>query len=197
MIAIQSVSAPVELGLDGARAGVLAVRLAEAMGLFERPEGRRIDRALVGQAIEAVASAGLAEQVAARSDARAPGEETILAFLGALLESPRPAPEIAYLAPIFGYPVLGRLVGASVPSLRRYAAEDRRTPDAIAQRVHLVAQLVAMLRGSFNEFGIRRWFERPHPALAGRVPGEILARGLDPADPDAAALLDAALRLLW
>ena len=197
MLAIQSVSEKAERRLDAARAGVLAVRLAEGMGLFVRPEGRRIDRALVGQAIETAASAGLAEQVASRPDARAPGGETILAFLASLLDSPRPAAEIAHLAPIFGYPVLGRLVGTSVPSLRRYAAEDRRTPDAIAQRVHLVAQLVATLRGSFNEFGIRRWFERPHPALSGRAPGEILARGLDPADPDAAALLDAALRLLW
>jgi uncharacterized protein (DUF2384 family) len=197
MLAIQLASAPRVIELDAARAGVLATRLAELMGVFERPAGSRIDRALVGAVIESAAAAGLAEQVAARADARGPGAETILAFLGALLESPRPAAEIARLAPIFGYPVLGRLVGASVPSLRRYAAEDRRTPDAIAQRVHLVAQLVATLRGSFNEFGIRRWFERPHPALAGRAPGDILARGLDPADPDAAALLDAALRLLW
>jgi hypothetical protein len=183
--------------LDAARAGVLATRLAELMGIFERPDGTRIDRALVGEVIEAAAAAGLAEQVAARPDARDPGEDTIRALLAALIDSPRPAAEIAHLAPIFGYPVLGRLVGASVPSLRRYGGEGRRTPDAVAQRVHLLAQLVAVLRGSFNEFGIRRWFERPHPHLAGQEPGGLLARGLDPADPEAAAVLDAALLLLW
>ncbi len=197
MLAIQVASEPRAMELDTARAGVLATRLAELMGVFQRPAGSRIDRAMVSAVIEAAAVAGLAEQVAARPDANDPGEDTTRALLAALLDSPRPAAEIAHLAPIFGYPVLGRLVGASVPSLRRYAGEDRRTPDAIAQRVHLLAQLVAILRGSFNEFGIRRWFERPHPALAGRAPEEILARGLDPADPDAAAVLDAALRLLW
>lgn len=196
MLAIQPVSEPTVLSLDAARAGVLAVRLAEVMGLFERPEGRRIDRDMVGQAIDAVAGAGLAEQAAARPDARGPGDETILAFLGALIESPRPAAEIARLSTIFGYPALGRLVGASVPSLRRYGGEDRRTPDAIAQRVHLVALLTAILRGSFNEFGIRRWFERPHPALDGRVPGDLVARAADPADRDARVVLDAALSLL-
>jgi hypothetical protein len=196
MLAIQSVSESAALPLDAARAGVLAVRLAEVMGLFERPEGRRIDRGMVGQAIDAAARAGLAEQVAARPDARGPGDEAILGFVGALIESPRPAAEITRLSSIFGYPALGRLVGASVPSLRRYAGEDRRTPDAVAQRVHLVALLTAILRGSFNEFGIRRWFERPHPALGGRVPGDLVARASDPADRDARSVLGAALSLL-
>jgi hypothetical protein len=197
MLAIRVASALQHVELDAARAGVLATRLAELMGVFERPDGTRIDPALVGEVIEAAAAAGLAEQVAARPDARDPGEDTIRALLAALIDSPRPAAEIAHLAPIFGYPVLGRLVGTSVPSLRRYGGEGRRTPDAVAQRVHLLAQLVAILRGSFNEFGIRRWFERPHPDLTAQAPGDLLARSLDPADPEAAAVLDAALRLLW
>ncbi|OGO55370.1 MAG: hypothetical protein A2V85_02720 [Chloroflexi bacterium RBG_16_72_14] len=197
MLAIRVASVQQRVELDAARSGVLATRLAELMGVFERPEGARVDRAMIGALIEAAADAGLAEQVAARPDARDPGEDTIRALLAALIDSPRPAAEIAHLAPIFGYPVLGRLVGASVPSLRRYGGEGRRTPDAVAQRVHLLAQLVAILRGSFNEFGIRRWFERPHPDLTGQAPGDLLARGLDPADPEAAAVVDAALRLLW
>jgi uncharacterized protein (DUF2384 family) len=199
MVAIQSVpvSAPLTIRLDTARAGVLAVRLAEVMGLFERPEGRRIDRALVGSAIAAAAGEGLAEQVAARADAAEPGEDTIHAFLAALLASPRPTAEIAHLVPMFGYPGLGRLAGTSVPSLRRYATGDRRAPDAVAQRIHLVAELAAILRGSFNEFGIRRWFERPHPDLGGRPPATLLAGAADPSDAGAAAVLDAALRLLW
>lgn len=194
---IQLVSVPQIAGLDGARAGVLATRLAELMGVFERPAGVRIDRALVGSVIRAAADAGLADQIAVRSDAREPGEETILAFLDALQNSPQPAAEIGRLAAIFGYPRLGHLVGASEPSLRRYAAEERQAPDAIAQRTHFLALLVAIIRGSFNEFGIRRWFERPHPALDGRVPADLLSRAIDPADPDARAVFAAAVRLLW
>jgi hypothetical protein len=123
--------------------------------------------------------------------------ETTLAFLEALRNSPRPAGEIAALAAIFGYVPLRHLVGASEPSLRRYAAEDRTTPDAVAQRIHFLAQLVAILRGSFNEFGIRRWFERPHPALGGSPPTELLRRDFDPSDPRAQATLGAAAQLLW
>lgn len=196
MMTIQLGSESQALPLDGARAGVLATRLAELMGVFRRPDGARIDRGLVGSAIAAAARAGLAEQVAARGDAAEPGEETTLAFLDALQHSPRPADEIANLAAIFGYASLELLVGSSEPSLRRYAAESRATPDGVAERVHFVAQLVAIVRGSFNEFGIRRWFDRPHPALDGRAPASLLGGEFDPSDAGPRATLDAAVRLL-
>jgi uncharacterized protein (DUF2384 family) len=163
--------------------------------VFARPSGARIDRGLIGSAIASAAQAGLAEQVAARADAESPGERTVLAFLDALQRSPRPAHEIASLAAIFGYPGLGRLVAVSEPSLRRYAMETRVAPDAVAERVHFVARLVAVLRGSFNEFGIRRWFERPHPSLDGRAPASLLG-AFDPADANPQAALAAALQLL-
>jgi uncharacterized protein (DUF2384 family) len=182
------------LPLDAARAGVLATRLAELMGVFDRPAAGRIDRRMVGLAIASAAQAGLAEQVAARPDAAEPGERTVLAFLEALRSSPRPAGEITRLARIFGFPGLAGLVGASEPSLRRYAAATRPAPDPVAERVHFLAQLVAILRGSFNEFGIRRWFERPHPALENRAP-RLLVRA-DPAESGPQATLAAALQLL-
>lgn len=195
-MAIQVGSDPDAVQLDGARAGVFATRLAELMGIYERPAGSRIHRSLVGAVIGAAARAGLAEQVAARRDAREPGEDTILAFLDALRESPRPTFEITRLAAIFGYERLARLVSASEPSLRRYAAEARVTPDPVAERIHYLAQLVAILRGSFNEFGIRRWFDRPHPALGGSAPIALLGGEFDPADRGPRAAMDAALGLL-
>ena len=182
--------------LDGPRAGVVATRLAELMGLYRRPPLRRIDRELLGSVIAAAAEAGVAEQVAARRDAAAPGEGTIHAFLEALIGSPRPASEIGSLLAVFGYSDLEGLVGASENSLRRYAAEARVTPDAVARRVHFLATIVAILRGSFNEFGIRRWFERPHPALDGVPPRDLLTAGAEPDDERGQAVLAAALALL-
>lgn len=195
MVMVQLASEVRALPLDAARAGVFATRLAELMGIFARPTGSRIDRALVGSAIASAAGAGLAEQVAARPDAAEPGEPTILAFLDALRSSPRPASEIANLTAIFGYARLEGLLATSEPSLRRYAAGTRSVPDMVAQRVHFLAQLVAILRGSFNEFGIRRWFERPHPTLEGRAPASLLGAA-DPAEAGPQATLAAALQLL-
>jgi uncharacterized protein (DUF2384 family) len=42
---------------------------------------------------------------------------------------------------------------------------------------------VADLAGSYNEFGIRRWFQRPRSELEGRSPRDVLH---GPWDPDAA-----------
>lgn len=182
--------------LDGPRAAVVATRLAELMGLYQRPPMRRVDRELLGSVIEAAADAGVAEQVAARRDAAEPGDATVHAFLDALIGSPRPAAEITSLLSILGYSELEALAGASEGSLRRYATEARTAPDVIARRVHFLATLVAILRGSFNEFGIRRWFERPHPALGGTPPATLLADGAEPDDERGQAVLAAALALL-
>lgn len=182
--------------LDAPRAAVIATRLAELMGLYEREHPRRIDRELVGEVIEAAAALGVAEQVAARADASLPGEATMHAFLDALLASPRPAPELERLLRIFGYERLEQLVGVSEQSLRRYAAEVRPAPDSVARRTHFLATVVAILRGSFNEFGIRRWFERPHPALSGQTPAQLLVPEVEPEDEPAQRVLAAALRLL-
>jgi hypothetical protein len=183
--------------LDAARLAVIATRFAEVMGLYTRPQGRRIDRRLVGEAINAAAASGIGEHVAVRSDASEPGRATTLAFLRALEASPRPAAEIPALAGIFGYSTLEHLAGASEASLRRYATETRTTPDPVARRTHYLAELVAILRGSFNEFGIRRWFERGHPALDGRLPSAVLGSDFDPDDPPARQAMAAATSLLW
>ncbi len=198
MALAQAVSVPIPApteGLEAARAGVVATRLAELMGIFVRPPMSRIDRSMVAQVIEAAADAGLAEAVASRRDAANPGDRTTHALVEALLASPRPAQEIANLVPILGYETLQRLVGASEVSLRRYASEARTAPDDVARRIHYVATLVAILRGSFNEFGIRRWFERVHPSL-GKAPAAMLRRGFEPDDDAAQRVLRTALSLL-
>jgi len=198
MALAQAVSVPIPApthDLEAARAAVVATRLAELMGIFVRPAMSRIDRAMVGQVIAAAAVAGLAEAVASRRDAANPGERTIQAFVDALLASPRPAQEIANLVPILGYDMLQQLVGSSAVSLRRYASEARTAPDEVARRIHYVATLVAVLRGSFNEFGIRRWFERVHPTL-GKAPAAALGPGFEPDDEAAQDVLRTALSLL-
>jgi hypothetical protein len=183
--------------LDAARVGVVATRLAEVMGVYSREPGVRIGPPIVGQVLSSAAEAGIAEEVAARPDAAEPGERTTLALLEALQSSPRPAQEIEALESTLGPATLSQLVLTSEQSLRRYAGGERSTPDPIAHRLHFVAQLVAILRGSFNEFGIRRWFARPHPLLDGRTPTSLLTADWDPAEPGPLAVMQAALHLLW
>jgi hypothetical protein len=88
----------------------------------------------------------------------------------ALDESPSPATEWAALRGTLGDTLLAALVGVSDASLRRYAGGQRETPQKVAERLHWLALVVGDLAGSYNAFGIRRWFERPRQQLAGRSP---------------------------
>ena len=88
----------------------------------------------------------------------------------ALDESPSPATEWGALRETLGDTLLAALVGISDASLRRYASGQRETPQKVAERLHWLALVGGDLAGSYNAFGIRRWFERPRQQLAGRSP---------------------------
>jgi hypothetical protein len=183
--------------LDEARSAALAVRLAELMGLYRRPAGEPLDRRVVDELAEALAKAGIAERVALAAQFRGRQRGRLAAaLLSALEDSPLPRPEIPALADILGLERLSELAGVSTPSLRRYSTGERTTPDAAAQRIHFLVRLVAVLAGSYNEFGVRRWFERPRSQLDGHAPAEFLAGDWDPDQPGPARVLGLAETLL-
>lgn len=76
---------------------------------------------------------------------------------------------------LLGDELLAQLCDISVVSLRRYSSGSRETPDAVAQRLHLVALILGDLRGAYNDYGIRRWFQRSRPQLEDRSPMEALS----------------------
>jgi len=90
---------------------------------------------------------------------------------------------------LFGAERLAELLGVSVASLRRYAKDERPTPDVVAARLHLLARIVAELRGAYSEIGVRRWFERSRTAFRGRAPDELLTGAWDPDGADAERVL--------
>ena len=100
--------------------------------------------------------------------------EVVRATLEAVDASPRPEGEWGPARDLVGDDLLARLLKVSNSSLRRYAGGDRRTPDDVAWRLHVVARLLASLVGSYNEYGIRRWFERSRRALDGATPADVL-----------------------
>jgi hypothetical protein len=119
----------------------------------------------------------------------------VLDLLDALEESPVPRMEWKGLERVLGADLLGNLIGVSPSSLRRYAIGARDTPDDIAARLHFLALVVGDLSGSYNEIGVRRWFERRRTQLGGKTPAELLQDGWDPQDegPDKVRKLAAAL----
>lgn len=103
----------------------------------------------------------------------------------ALNESPAPSTEWAAVRETLGDALLAALVGVSDASLRRYASGDRETPQKVAERLHWVAMVVGDLAGSYNSFGIRRWFDRPRSQLGGMSPRLALGEGWGVDDPQA------------
>jgi hypothetical protein len=52
----------------------------------------------------------------------------------------------------------------------------------VAARLHWLAMVVADLAGAYNNFGIRRWFERPRSQLQGKSPRQVLGNAWSPDD---------------
>jgi hypothetical protein len=188
MARIQSKSALDQL--DAPRAAVVAIRLADLMGLVAHKPGTPIDGDRLAGLAAAARQAGIAEGIGVSSRIN-PHR-----LLEALESSPLPEREIHRLAALLGYARLAELAVVSEPSLRRYAAGERRVPDRVAQRLHFLALLIAILRGSFNEFGIRRWFERQRGELGGRSPANMLRGDWSPGEPGPEAAMHLAVELL-
>ena len=181
---IESIEAPL---LESAQAASLALSLvarAQTMGFLPLREGRvELDRRFLEELAELLRRRGVASRATA-SLARAMQEplndveliDALRATLDAVDASPHPEGEWAPARELLGDELLARLLRISASSLRRYAAGDRRTPDEVAWRLHLVARLLAALVGSYNDYGIRRWFERRRSALDKATPAELLER---------------------
>ena len=78
---------------------------------------------------------------------------------------------------------LGRLLAISPSSVRRYKDRARITPDAVAARLHFLALVVGDLAGTYNEIGIRRWFDRSRAPLDHRSPADVLQKEWAPGQP--------------
>jgi hypothetical protein len=191
MAKFQIVSIDEPIGSD-AEASLTVARLvarAEYLGLWPDLEGEQVvDRLFLNTLFLKLGAAGLE-----RSDRIRLSHAGDLAEYRRLLEhalevteqSPLPASEWAPLQAVLGDELLAALLDISPASLRRYSRNERGTPDDIAARLHFLALVVADLSGSYNDYGIRRWFARPRQALGGKSPAAALEGAFQPSDDSA------------
>lgn len=169
-----------------------------AMGVLDEERVTRIDPASIRRLVDELQQRGLLRSASidlapllrrgpgeldARSAARMEAE--VARLVDTLGDSPSPATEWPAMREVFGDAPLAQLTGVAEVSLRRYAAGSRETPQPVAERLHWLAMVVADLAGGYNDFGIRRWFERPRAQLGGKSPRQTL--GADWSVDDAAA----------
>jgi hypothetical protein len=168
---------------------------ASAMGVLAGATVTQIDAQAVQRVLTAlhkqgligaapVALAPLLKQGPARLDAATAERmaDSVEQLVAVLDDSPAPSSEWAPMRAVFGDEALGALLGIAPASLRRYAAAERATPQGTAERLHWLAMVVSDLAGSYNDFGMRRWFERPRTQLGGKSPRALLGARWTPDD---------------
>ncbi|MEX1128283.1 MAG: hypothetical protein WD227_05985 [Vicinamibacterales bacterium] len=171
-----------------AHAAAHAVRKAHAVGLVDdSPDFADLTYPQVRGAAARVREAGIAAYAASVVERRDPPEAGELAQAlrdidARLEESPLPDTEWPRVTAILDADPLAAFLGISASSLVRYAKGERRTPDDVAARLHLIALVIGDLAGAYNGIGIRRWFDRSRAALDGRPPSALLAGAWAPED---------------
>ena len=201
LVRIRSVQGP----LDDPVAAHLAVAVltrAEAMGLLPPKETiERLDMDTFQRLVEGIAQAGignglLADLAASSSPDPRQLAVTLQKLNEALDASPTPACEWAGVNVVLGGEVLASLLGISSSSVRRYLSGSRATPDGIAARLHFLALVIGDLAGAYNDFGVRRWFQRPRKLLGSRSPAQLLDGTWQPEDPGPQRVRDLAAALV-
>ena len=198
---IESISDPFDEPGSAATALQLFAR-AETMGLIPETLARQnaitIDRVTVQRLLKRLREAGMASTPSVRLPAASPEEIGVVLerALEALDASPYPPGEWDALREIVGDRLLARMLRISESSIRRYTTGGRRTPDEIAWRLHAIGGIVSSLRGSYNEYGVRRWFDRPRTALDGRTPADVVAEARSEDDSGFRRVVELAEELL-
>ena len=198
MIQIESAKAPFTSPRLAFQA-MTALGRADAMGLLPADEHiHTLDLISFRKAVRHILRAGIARNIQLDlTDASGSNLERTLEHLNmALEESPVPEFEWNRLAEVLGLELLGRLLGISATSIRRYRANARTTPDDVAERLHFLSLVVGDLAGAYNEIGMRQWFERKRSQLDGRTPLDFLKGRWKPAQPGPRRVQDLARALV-
>jgi hypothetical protein len=185
-----------------ARRAVEVITTASAMGLLRGVEIEHLDLPSFRRVVDRLAGAGIGTELSAALSLPSVGKDpgALRALVDGLRDaievSPVPESEWGALEDLFGVDLLARLLQISPASVRRYRSSTRATPDDVAARLHFLANVAGDLAGTYNEIGVRRWFQRPRTALEGKTPAELLVTGWDPDAPGPARVRQLSRSLL-
>jgi len=176
--------------------------LVEATGVWQPKDiVAELDLGLFQDALSSLSAFGVAGSAVLEAEgyAQKPSED-FAAWIGNLREvvtaSPIPDTELPKLDELFRTDTLADLLGIGSSTLRRYLANERRVPDDVARRAHVVTRIVGDLAGFYNERGIRQWFSRPRVQLGGRTPTDVLRTAWESDEGAAEPVLELAAELV-
>lgn len=164
---------------------IRVVAFAETVGLVSPAPGPGVTVDEVRAAFDALAKRGVGRHLGPLPQRLTADDlaTTSQRMLAAIEGSPMPDVEWPAVIAALGDDLVSRLVGVSASSVQRYRTGERPTPDWVADRLHVITEVVSDLSGSYNDYGIRRWFDRPRAQLDGNTPAGLL-RGQWSADDE-------------
>ena len=180
-IRLESISAPFSESSAGP-AAARVIAFAATTGLLENVDVRSLDMPTWEMVLKRLRDLGIGKIQGTATTGDIRGEElsrVIKMIYNAIEASPMPSSEWSSMRELLKDDLLQRVLNVSRQSIQRYAAGDRQTPQEVADRLHAIALIASDLAGSYNEFGIRRWFERPRTQLSGKSPVAILKGALE------------------
>jgi hypothetical protein len=200
LLQIESVESPLDDSAIFSEAFRVLCRV-QMMGIWDPPAHVHLDPALYASIVRNLQSVGIARgmQIRSQNGSSPSAREWLTAWKSiadAIAESPHPAGEWGPARELLGDELLAEILGISDSSLRRYSVGGRETPDPVAARLHSVGQIASALAGSYNTYGMRRWFDRTRVQLAQRRPKDILVGDWSPDDDEVRQVIDLAESLV-
>jgi hypothetical protein len=176
---------------------------AESMGILSTPvDTLKLDLESLIRAVKDIASLGIGVRVVVNPDRwREYSADDLCTKLRALSqileESPQPTTEWKKMRELFSDEMLSNILAVSEQSIRRYAAQERATPDEVASRLHWLALVVGDLHGAYNSDGVRKWFIRPRKSFGNSTPlAMLVGHNWAPTDRDAVKIRNFAHSLI-
>lgn len=172
---------PASTSTDIRAVAIQLVCRAEAMGLLD-PVQDPADPSRVIAALEAFSAAGVAQGPVSRSSMEADLRRALDLMNAEVERTAVPGSELPAMRTLLGVDLLAAMTRVAPEELEPEVVDETTVSVELAQRVHLLALIVADLAGSYRDFGIRRWFERERTTLGGRSPRAVLASSPDDSD---------------
>lgn len=182
-IRLESIADPFAGSAVAATGAARVIAFAATTGLLQGMDVKALDLPTWRKVVERLQGLGIGRGQVQKSPPKLEGRNlshAVEVIYDAIEASPMPESEWKSMRELLKDDLLERLLGVSRQSIQRYASRERETPQQVADRLHAVALIVSDLAGSYNEFGIRRWFERVRAQLGGKSPAQLLKGEWDP-----------------
>ncbi len=91
---------------------------------------------------------------------------------------------------VLGEELLVKTLNIKKEELKKLLDDPNQIPSPVEDKMNLLIAIVRNLKGSYNHYGIRQWFQRERIQLKGKRPLDLLSGDWWPRDADVLQVLE-------